>query len=91
MGTHAVHLFIEGIVQGVWYRGSAMKEAQQLSLAGWVRNLPDGRVEAYAEGPRKDLETWIGWCNRGPTGAYVTAVGVEWVEPRGEEGFRIQF
>lgn len=89
---HAVRLIIEGIVQGVWYRGSAQRQAGALKLAGWVRNLPDGRVELYAEGPKDDLEQLIGWSRQGPSGAQVTNVEVEWREAEGKvRGFDIAY
>lgn len=73
-----VHLYISGKVQGVFYRASTIDEARSLGLAGWVRNLPDGRVEAVAEGPQDTLEYLIKWCKHGPPAAKVTNVEVEY-------------
>ena len=74
-------LKIVGRVQGVYFRASACQEAQSLGLAGWVRNCPDGSVELVAEGTRDNLEQLIAWCRRGPPGARVTEVSVQWQEP----------
>lgn len=74
-------LRIVGRVQGVYFRASACQEAQSLGLAGWVRNCPDGSVELVAEGTRDNLGQLIAWCHRGPPGARVTEVSVQWQEP----------
>ncbi len=81
----AARLIISGRVQGVWYRASTKQEAQRLNLTGWVRNMPDGRVEAIAQGPKETIEALISWCYDGPEFARVESVDVTWVEP--EEGF----
>ena len=74
-------IVVTGIVQGVAYRQSTVLEAERLGLAGWVRNLPDGRVEAMAEGPRERVESLVAWCWRGPPAARVSDVAVRWEEP----------
>ena len=79
-----VELVIEGRVQGVFYRASARDEAEWLGLTGEVRNLPDGRVEAIAEGERERLEEFIAWCRRGPALAEVEEVRIRWTEVSGE-------
>jgi acylphosphatase len=79
-------LVIRGRVQGVWYRGSMQEEAARLGLAGWVRNRPDGSVEAEAEGEPAVVEALVTWARRGPRGARVSDVEIFWVEPRGERG-----
>lgn len=79
-----VELVIEGRVQGVFYRASARDEAERLGLTGEVRNLPDGRVEAIAEGERERLEEFIAWCRRGPALAEVEEVRIRWTEVSGE-------
>ena len=90
METAAVSLIIEGMVQGVFFRASTRDEAVRLGLTGWVRNLPDGRVQAHAEGPRDRVEEFVAWCQHGPSGSVVTWTQVQWVEPTGEAGgFRI--
>ena len=70
----AVHLIIVGRVQGVFYRASTREAAHALGLKGWVRNLPDGSVEAVAEGPEEAVERFVAWCRKGPPGAFVTDV-----------------
>jgi acylphosphatase len=65
-------------VQGVYYRASALQEAQKLGLTGWVRNCFDGSVEAVAEGPRDKIDHLIAWCKSGPPGARVTDIDVQW-------------
>ncbi len=84
------HVWISGRVQGVWYRANTRKQAEQRSLAGWVRNLPDGRVEAVFEGPEKEIEDMIQWCHTGSPMAHVDGVEVEWEDPDGLDGFHIK-
>ncbi len=84
--TQRLHLRITGLVQGVFFRVHTRDEARRLGLAGWVRNLPDGSVEAVAEGPRAALEQLAAWCHRGPPGAAVEQVEQSWAEPTGEHG-----
>jgi acylphosphatase len=84
------HLQISGRVQGVCYRASCREQAVRLGLSGEVRNLPDGEVEAVVEGPRAKIEELIAWCRKGPEGARVAGVQVQWSEARGEfTGFRV--
>ena len=80
-----VHLYISGKVQGVSYRWFALDAANSLKLAGWVRNLPDGRVEAVFEGEREHIEKAVMECRLGPPGALVREVEVRWEEQ--VEGF----
>ena len=65
---------VSGRVQGVWFRGSMCEQARNLGLEGWVRNLSDGRVEALVQGPSNDVDSIIGWCRQGPSGARVDHV-----------------
>ena len=76
MAAVRVHLYISGRVQGVFYRRNAMQEAKGLGLTGWVRNLPDRRVEAVAEGAEGDVEDFIRWCQKGPPLAIVRGVEI---------------
>jgi len=86
------HVFIEGRVQGVFFRAHTKEKAEELNLSGWVRNLPDGRVEAVFEGEKSNIEKMIAWCHVGPPLARVEKVEVKWEEPKGEfEGFSIRY
>ena len=79
-----------GRVQGVFFRAEASARASSLGLAGSVRNLPDGSVEAVFEGPREAVESMVRWCEQGPAGAKVAAAEVTWEEPVGDEGFEVR-
>jgi acylphosphatase len=83
------HVVVRGAVQGVFFRAETRDRARSLGLAGWVRNAPDGTVEAAFEGHDERVELMVEWCRRGPAGARVEDVDVAWVEPEGEEGFSI--
>jgi len=80
------HVTVQGLVQGVWFRASTKDEADRLGVSGWVRNLPDGSVEAVFEGDRKKVEEIVGWCHRGPSGAKVRKVDIVWEPYAGEFG-----
>lgn len=85
-------LLIKGRVQGVFYRSSARQIGQQLNLTGWVKNLPDGRVEIVVEGEEEKLEEFIKWCRKGPPSAVVDEVDVSYSEALGEfEDFFIAY
>lgn len=73
MNTRA-HLIIVGLVQGVCFRMYTRDEAQRLGLTGWVRNRPDGTVEAMVEGEKSAVTRLIEWCHDGPSYARVTDV-----------------
>jgi acylphosphatase len=88
MADRAVRLIIEGRVQGVGYRYWTVKEAVQRGLDGWVRNLPDGTVEALVSGPADAVTAMIGACRRGPRAAAVSAIREHAAEPPGTPGFR---
>ncbi len=70
----SVRLRIQGRVQGVWYRGWAVAEADELGLSGWVRNRRDGSVEALISGPEPAVRAMIERCRRGPPAARVDDV-----------------
>ncbi len=70
----AVHLYVSGRVQGVWYRGAMAREAARLGIDGWCRNLADGRVEAVVQGPADAVALIVAWCGQGPSGARVMDV-----------------
>lgn len=84
-------VFVSGKVQGVFYRASTQEEALRQGLAGWVRNLPDGQVEAVFEGTPEAVEDLINWCHTGPRGARVLRVKVEYEKPQGLRGFEIKY
>lgn len=85
-------VIVHGLVQGVWFRASTKEEADRIGVKGWVRNLPDGSVEAVFEGEKKKVEEVIGWCHRGPSGARVSKVDIVWEPPTGEfERFDIRY
>ena len=88
--TGAVHLFVRGRVQGVFYRASAQKMGESLELSGWVKNCGDGSVEIHAEGNRDQLEELIAWCRQGPPLASVSGVDLDWIEPEGLTSFDIR-
>jgi acylphosphatase len=83
------HVIVSGRVQGVWFRESTRQEAERLGLAGWVRNLPDGNVEAVFEGPVDAVNEVTEWCRQGPLRARVTSVVPRNEPPEGLTGFRV--
>ncbi|MEW6110225.1 MAG: acylphosphatase [Nitrospirota bacterium] len=92
MKTARAHLFIDGRVQGVFYRAFTREVAMRLGLNGWVKNLYDGRVEAVFEGDRDLVETAINECRKGPPGAYVSDIDLKWEESSGEyKGFEVKY
>jgi acylphosphatase len=84
------HVVVQGAVQGVFFRAETRDRARSLGLGGWVRNTPDGAVEAVFEGDDQRVESIVDWCRRGPRGAQVEDVDVTWAAPEGEEGFAIR-
>lgn len=84
------HVFISGRVQGVNFRSATRDQARVGGVAGWVRNLDDGRVEAVFEGQKAAVERAVSWCYGGPSHARVDRVEVHWQPPTGDEqGFSI--
>lgn len=88
----AKRFLVSGIVQGVGYRFFVVRSAERLGITGWVKNLRDGRVEAYAIGSAKTLKDFRRELERGPAGAMVDDVREEQeeVDPRFKSGFRIE-
>ena len=85
------HVYISGFVQGVGYRAFVKKHATELGLTGWVKNLPDGRVEAMFQGEKKTIEQILELCKKGPFLSQVDSVVVEWKEDKGRlDKFQIQ-
>jgi acylphosphatase len=76
-------LLILGRVQGVWFRESMRREAERLGVAGWVRNTPDGGVEAVVQGPAEAVDALIEWARRGPPQARVDHIEIGLSETHG--------
>ncbi|WP_303786551.1 acylphosphatase [Azovibrio restrictus] len=89
MKSERLHLFISGRVQGVGYRSSLQREATARHVTGWVRNLPDGQVEALVCGSAFALASLLDWAHQGPPGARVDAIHSSPAENGPTEGFRI--
>lgn len=85
-----VHVFVSGDVQGVGFREAIAEKANEQGVTGWVRNLPDGRVEAVLEGPRDEVYRVVGLCRAGPKGARVAGVQVDREPPRNEKTFKVK-
>jgi len=83
MKTRA-HIFIQGKVQGVFFRFETRREARMQRVNGWVRNLPNGEVEAILEGEEEDVKKLIAFCEHGFPGATVTGIRVAWEDYAGE-------
>ncbi|MEW6074424.1 MAG: acylphosphatase [Planctomycetota bacterium] len=90
MALVARHVFVSGRVQGVAFRWYAHDRASELGVAGWVRNLADGRVEAWVEGEAAAVEAMCRWLAAGPPHARVTDAEVREDTPRGCTGFDIR-
>jgi acylphosphatase len=85
-----VHVYVSGIVQGVAFRYYAQQKAGELAVSGWVKNLPDGRVEAVFEGDPDRVREIIAWCESGPSSADVEDVAVEDETPEGLSSFEVR-
>jgi len=84
------HVFISGFVQGIGFRQFILRQAQDLRLTGWVRNIPDGRVEAIFQGQKEKMKEMIALCRKGPFLAEVRGIEVRWEEGKGKfEDFEI--
>lgn len=79
-------VLVAGRVQGVSFRAYARDKARAAGVEGWVRNLPDGRVEAVFEGTRPAVQRMVTWCYSGPALAQVEKVDITWEDPTGKEG-----
>ena len=84
--TGRAQVRVTGRVQGVFFRQATRETAERLGLSGWVRNLPDGSVEALFEGERLLVEEAVAWCRQGPPRAAVDSVAVEWLDGPAETG-----
>jgi len=86
------HVVVAGKVQGVFFRAEAASKAKRLNVTGWIRNLPDGRVEAVFEGEEANVEKMIDFCRRGPPNAYVVRMDVRRQDWRGEfDNFTVRY
>ena len=83
------HVFVTGTVQGVWFREATRAKARELNVKGWVRNLPDGRVEAVFEGTPFAVDSLVTWCSQGPEGARVRHVDASEEPAEGLEAFNV--
>jgi acylphosphatase len=81
---------VHGRVQGVFFRDTTRRLAQQHGVAGWVANRWDGAVEALFEGEEEAVERLVRFCHEGPRGAQVEAVDVVDEEPEGLRGFNVR-
>jgi acylphosphatase len=84
MGNLRAQVIIHGLVQGVAFRAYTRSQAAALGIGGWVRNLPDGTVQALFEGPKKKVEEILAWCRTGPPGARVMNMEIAWEPYTGE-------
>ena len=85
------HVRVSGQVQGVFFRDSTREKAEELGLAGWVKNLPDGKVEAVFEGPSERVREIVRWCEEGPRHASVEHVDADFESADGDlEGFEVR-
>ncbi|PZP25782.1 acylphosphatase [Pseudomonas kuykendallii] len=90
MARRCLHALIAGKVQGVGFRQATQAQAQRLGLAGWVANLPDGRVETLFEGRDEALQQLANWLKHGPAGARVDALALDERPAQGLVGFAIR-
>jgi acylphosphatase len=84
-----VNIIVHGKVQGVSFRASTETKASELSIKGWVQNLPNDTIEVHAEGDRENLDKFIKWCQRGPPFAKVSKCDLEWVMHEEMHNFKI--
>ena len=86
----SVRCLVSGRVQGVFFRAATREQALTLGVAGWVRNLDDGRVEVYASGPGAAVEALCAWLMRGPPQARVSGVERLAAVDEGLDGFEVR-
>lgn len=84
-----IRVVVHGLVQGVWFRESCRRVAEEQGVSGWVRNRQDGTVEGVFEGEARPVSVVVSWCRIGPVRAEVTAVDVTEEPPEGLIGFRV--
>jgi acylphosphatase len=84
------HVVVRGRVQGVFFRDSCRREAGGRGVTGWVRNTPDGSVEAVFEGPADAVDAMVAWVHEGPPHATVAGVSVRTERPEGLSDFQVR-
>jgi acylphosphatase len=87
--TMTTHVIIKGKVQGVFFRATAKEVADKIGVSGWVRNTPEGDVEAVASGSEEQVNAFIEWCRKGPRSAVVTNVETRVAEDQQFTSFQI--
>jgi len=85
----ARHVTVHGRVQGVFFRAETQRTAAGLNIGGWVRNLPDGTVEAQVEGTAENVDTMLKWLEHGPERASVTHLDIAEQTPSGATSFQV--
>ncbi len=90
MAVARTRVVVSGRVQGVWFRQGTLRAATEAGVAGWVRNLPGGEVEAVFEGPAEKVASVVEWCRRGPDHAFVASVQESSEQAEGLVGFEIR-
>ena len=86
------HLIIHGLVQGVFFRSNTKREAMNLNLKGYVKNLPDGTAEVIAEGSEANIKHLIEFCKKSPEASQVSKVDVKFMEPKNEfQSFEVKY
>jgi acylphosphatase len=86
---HRAHIHFSGTVQGVGFRYTTLSLARRSALTGWVKNLPDGRVEAIVEGPRDAVEGLVAGLKE-QFGAFIRDAQIVWLTPKGDfDGFSV--
>lgn len=86
----ALRIIVSGKVQGVFFRASAKEKADELSINGFVQNLPDGRLHIEAEGTEENLKKFVDWCHQGPPRSKVTHVNLQEGSAKNFERFEIK-
>ena len=90
LSMSTVHLIISGKVQGVFFRATAKEIADKLGVNGWVKNTPEGNVEAMATGTQEQIESFVAWCKKGPPKAKVENVEVSKADETPFSGFEVK-
>lgn len=92
MKTTRAHVIISGKVQGVFFRAETRRAALAKGVNGWVKNQPDGTVEAVFEGPEEAVVSMLEWCKKGSPGSRVKDIDVSWdADQKAFSGFDITY